>query len=528
MKRFAALYRALDDTTATLEKVAAIASYFRDEPPRDAVWALFVLLGKPRRVVLPSSALRAHFMALGLIPEWLYEESRAHVGDTAETVALLLEAFGFEKSDALELPLHQWLEDQSDRLRKASNDEARAIVHDWWRGVPANEVLVLHKLLGGGLRVGVSAALVIRGLAAALETDVTKLANRLAGEFKPTVAFWESLTQEDAERLESQPYPFMLAHSLEPDFEVTDEWQYEWKWDGIRAQVLKRGGNLYLWSRGEGNVTQQFPDLLERLHDLPDGTVLDGEIVAGTADAVLPFAVLQTRLGRKTVTAKEINAAPVTLLAYDLLEQDGTDIRALPLSERRSRLEGLLEQYPVVTATELLRPRDRDTLEGLRAASRTVNAEGLMVKRRDSPYLEGRKKGYWFKHKIDPFALDAVLIYAQAGTGRRSNLFTDYTFALRDGDELVSFAKAYSGLSDAEIAELDRWIRAHTTQKFGPARAVEPNQVFEIAFEGIAESKRHKSGIAVRFPRILRWRKDKTPLEADTLETARALLGASP
>jgi DNA ligase 1 len=524
MKRFVQLFRELDETTSILEKVEALASYFREAPPRDAVWALFVLLGKPRRAVLPSSVLRAHFMSLGLIPDWLYEETRAHVGDTAETVALLLESYGFEKDAALELPLHQWLEDEASRMRGLSLEQTRDIVLRWWRSVPSDEVFLLHKLMGGGFRVGVSSGLVVRGLAVALGRDASFLENRLAGEFKPTVEFWNSLLVDDAERLESQPYPFMLAHALEPEFEPSDAWQYEWKWDGIRAQVLKRSGSVYLWSRGEGNVTTQFPELAKRLEELPDGTVLDGEIVAWKEEAVLPFAVLQTRLGRKTVTNKEIEAAPVNLLAYDLLEENARDIRALPLEERRAKLEALLQAHPIVQPTELMHPQDRDTLERLRLAARTVNAEGLMIKRRDSAYLEGRKKGYWFKHKIDPYTLDAVLIYAQAGTGRRSNLFTDYTFALWSDGELVSFTKAYSGLTDAEIAELDKWIRAHTTQKFGPARAVEPLQVFEIGFEGIAESKRHKSGIAVRFPRILRWRTDKTPFEADTLETARALL----
>jgi DNA ligase 1 len=518
------LFRELDETTSILEKVEALAMYFREAPPRDAVWALFVLLGKPRRAVLPSSILRAHFMSLGLIPDWLYEEARAHVGDTAETVALLLESFDYEKDKALELPLHQWLEDQASRMRGLGLEQTRQIVLGWWRSVPSDEVFLLHKLMGGGFRVGVSSGLVVRGLAVALERDAAFLENRLAGEFKPTVEFWDSLLTADAERLESQPYPFMLAHSLESDFEPSSEWQFEWKWDGIRAQVLKRSGTVYLWSRGEGNVTAQFPELAQRLEALPDGTVLDGEIVAWRDDTVLPFAVLQTRLGRKTVSSKEIQAAPVTLLAYDLLEDHGADIRALPLSERRARLEALLDQNPIVQVTELLHLQDIATLERMRLAARTVGAEGLMVKRRDSAYLEGRKKGYWFKHKIDPYTLDAVLIYAQAGTGRRSNLFTDYTFALWSDGELVSFTKAYSGLTDVEIAELDKWIRAHTTQKFGPARAVEPALVFEIGFEGIAESKRHKSGIAVRFPRILRWRNDKLPTEADSLETARALL----
>ena len=261
MKRFVELFRALDDTTSTLEKVEALAEYFRAAPPRDAVWALLVLLGKPRRAVLPSSVLRAHFMSLGLIPDWLYDESRAHVGDTAETVALLLEAFGYEKDATLELPLHVWLEDQAARVRGLNLEASRGIVLEWWRGVPADEIFVLHKLMSSSFRVGVSSGLVVRGLALALERDVSLLENRLAGEFKPTVMFWESLLNDDAERSASQPYPFMLAHGLEPNFQPSAEWQFEWKWDGIRAQALKRDGAVYLWSRGEGNVTVQFPEI---------------------------------------------------------------------------------------------------------------------------------------------------------------------------------------------------------------------------------------------------------------------------
>jgi DNA ligase 1 len=323
-----------------------------------------------------------------------------------------------------------------------------------------------------------------------------------------------------------QPYPFMLAYGLEEGFEPSGEWQLEWKWDGIRAQVIHRTEAFFIWSRGEDLVTEQFPDLVETLKDLPQGTVLDGELVAWAGEQPHPFALLQTRLGRKKIGAKELGSAPVHLMAYDLLELNGEDIRSHPLSTRRDKLERLLQRVTLerVHMTELLSANSREELEALRLQARERGAEGLMIKRKDSPYLEGRKKGYWWKHKIDPYTLDAVLIYAQAGTGRRSNLFTDYTFGLWENGELVPFAKAYSGLNDSEIAELDRWIRTHTLNKFGPARAVEQEQVFEIAFEGIAASKRHKSGIAVRFPRILRWRKDKPAAEADTLENALRLL----
>ncbi|MER3555140.1 MAG: ATP-dependent DNA ligase [Meiothermus sp.] len=535
MKDFARLYAALDSTTSTNEKIARLEAYFRAADPKDAVWALYILLEKARKSVVTSNVLRKHFLSLGLVPEWLFEESRAHVGDTAETVALLLVSLGFGKGEAWELPLHVWMETEIPKARvkakgtskEFTEERQRELLLTWWRHLPEDEVYILHKILTGAFRVGVSSGLVLKALAAALDADLPSLTHRLTGDWEPTEAFYRSLTDQGGPALNpSQPYPFMLAYPLEPEFQPGPQWQLEHKWDGIRAQVIRRAGETFIWSRGEDLVTGQFPELVEAFEGVPDGTVIDGEIVAWGEGRPLLFSVLQTRLGRKKVTEKERREAPVHLMAYDLLEQDGLDLRAESLEARRGRLEAFLEIHPIdrVHLTELLSARDREELERLRVEARERGAEGLMVKRKDSPYLEGRKKGYWWKHKVDPYALDAVLMYAQAGSGRRSNLFTDYTFGLWDGDRLVPFAKAYSGLTDGEIAELDRWIRQNTLDKFGPARTVRPVQVFEIAFEGIAPSARHKSGIAVRFPRILRWRKDKRPFEADTLGAAFALL----
>ena len=538
----------MDGTTATNSKVAALREYFQEAKPENAVWALYLLMRKQRRKVLTSRVLREVYLSMSDTPEWLVKDAQAHVGDTAEAIALLVRASPPEqkkegrrkkKESKIEKdkPLHVWLESEIPKAQGASDEEKRELVLRWWRELPPEDIFVLHKILTGSFRVGVSSTLVTRALAEALEIDKAILTHRLMGDFPPTKEFFENLNDPDAlGTLPAQPYPFLLAYQVELDVverEGLEQYRVEWKWDGIRAQAVKREGELNLWSRGEDLISGQFPELSETLLGLPDGTVVDGEVVAWDGEMPSPFNDLQRRLGRKKVGKKILAEVPTHFLAYDLLEEKGEDIRALPLSERRWRLEHLLSitELKRVTLTESLQVKTLDDLETLRNDARGVNAEGLMLKRLDSPYLVGRRKGLWWKHKVDPYTLDAVLIYAQAGTGRRANLFTDYTFALWTGEpgkggELVSFTKAYSGLTDEEIAKLDRWIRANTNDRFGPVRSVTPVQVFELAFEGIAESKRHKSGIAVRFPRILRWREDKPPEEADSLETARALLDA--
>ena len=532
MKRFAELFAQLDATTATNQKVAALRAYFETAKPENAVWALHLLTGKLRRKTLTSRALREIYLSTSDLPEWLVKDAAAHVGDTAEAVALLLNANPLPRGERLELPLYKWLEEEIPKAAKASDEEKRDLVLSWWAALPYDELFVLHKILTGSFRVGVAATLVVRALAEALDLDAPVLTHRLMGDFPTTPEFYRSLADEQHEGVrDSQPYPFLLAYGVELGTIANDglhAYQLEWKWDGIRAQAVKRSSEVFLWSRGEDLVTKQFPELAEAFLQLPDGTVLDGEIVAWDGTMPLPFNNLQKRLGRKKVGEKVLQETPTHYLVYDVLEEDGQDLRDEPLETRRERLEQILETHPLerVTLTETLHATNLDELEALRNEARNVNAEGIMLKRKDSPYLVGRRKGLWWKHKVDPYTLDAVLLYAQAGTGRRANLFTDYTFALWQDDELVPFTKAYSGLTDVEIGKLDRWIRAHTLERFGPVRSVAPEQVFELAFEGIAASKRHKSGVAVRFPRILRWRQDKPPAEADTLETALALLEA--
>lgn len=548
MKQFTQLFKAIDATTSTNAKVSALQSYFRAEKPRNAVWALYLLLGKTRKRLITSRILREIFLQISDIPEWLFEESYSHVGDSAETIALLLRDTPIQKTGASDADgdtsLHVWMEDiipQVKQLQKTDEDYLRDLVIDWWANLSDSEIFVLNKVLTGSFRVGVSSKLVVKALAAEYGLTEAVITHRLMGDIEPTAAFYEALIDPDeTDTAPSQPYPFFLAAPIDIEkFQTEDvrEWQVEWKWDGIRAQMIYRADQVFIWSRGEDLVTHQFPEFEPALRQFPDGTVLDGEIVCWDGEKPLDFNFLQKRLGRKRVTKKLSAENPVHFLVYDLLEKGGEDVRKWPLSERRTALTTLIDRHMDGEKARIsyAEPLEIDSLEALetwRSRSRDYGSEGLMLKAKSSPYLVGRKRGYWWKHKVDPMTLDAVLIYAQAGTGKRANLFTDYTFALwKQGSTddaadrtLVPFTKAYSGLDNKEIEKLDRWIRRNTLEKFGPVRSVKPFHLFEIGFEGIAESKRHKSGIAVRFPRILRWRNDKPIEEADTLDNAIALL----
>jgi DNA ligase-1 len=533
MRRFSRLYEALDRTTSTNEKVRALAAYFREAPPADAAWAVYFLTGRRIKRLLQARLLAGWALELAGTPEWLFEESYASVGDLAETIALLLDAAGIEKGGE-DLPLSAWVEERILPLRGLPVEEQRRQVTGWWSGLDRWPAFVLNKLLTGELRVGVSQTLVERALAEVAGLPPPALAHRLMGAWEPTAAFYESLLVAAGAPAEddSRPYPFYLASPLEaPAADLSTlgdrgDWLVEWKWDGIRAQLLRRGGAVYLWSRGEELITERFPELARAAQALlPDGTVLDGEILAWRDGRPLPFAILQRRIGRKKLTDKVLAEAPVVFVAYDLLEDEGRDRREAPLAERRAILERRVENgRPFFLPSPAVEAPAWEGVARVREEARERGVEGLMLKRLTSPYRTGRRKGDWWKWKIDPFQVDAVLVYAQAGHGRRANLLTDYTFAVWADGELVPFAKAYSGLTDPEIAALDGWIRRHTLQKFGPVRAVEPVQVFEVAFEGIARSPRHRSGVAVRFPRIARWRSDKTADQADTLETVQALL----
>ena len=532
MKLFTELYVELDQTNKTNEKIEVLRSYFERAESRDAAWAFFFLSGRKPRQIVPSKLLRQWAIEQAGIPEWLYAESRDTVGDGSETVALLL------PNNALidETPLHIMVEQRLLPLRVAGEEVQHEEVIKTWTGMSYSQRLVYNKLISGSFRVGVSQQLVIRALSQISGLPPDMIAHRAMGDWEPTAEFYEHLIDPTVDADETpiaRPYPFHLAYQA--DFPIDElgppkDWQAEWKWDGIRAQVIKRGGEVFIWSRGEDLITERFPEIAAAAEHLPDGTVLDGEILPWR-EKVLPFTELQKRIGRKNLSAKILADVPVIIQAYDLLEFGGKDVRAEPFARRRQMLEeviGSLDEndQTAIRTTESVNAADWKQLAKVREKSRTLGVEGFMLKRLDSPYRTGRHRGDWWKWKIDPLTVDAVLIYAQKGTGKRANLFTDYTFAVWKGDELVPFAKAYSGLTDAEIRKVDRFVRDNTLETFGPVRSVKPEHVFEIAFEALQRSTRHKSGVAVRFPRILRWREDKSVEEADSLETIYAMLDA--
>jgi len=525
MRDFSRLYAALDATTSTNAKVAAMADYFAVAGSADAAWAVYFLSGRRLKRLVGAARLREWLVAAVDLPAWLVEASYADVGDLAETVALLMEGHAEPGEQVPELAV--LLRDELLPLARATEPEQRTRVLGWWRRLAFRERFLFTKLLTGALRVGVSQSLLARALSRHSGVPRATLQHRLMGEWQPTASFFEALVDPDT-RVEdaSKPYPFFLASPLEQPAAKLGEprqWLAEWKWDGIRGQLIRRQGQVFLWSRGEELVTPRFPEIEAAAGTLPDGVVLDGEILAWR-DGVLGFQALQRRLNRKTVSERLAAEVPVTFLAYDLLEQDGEDLRPLPQRERRRRLE-LLVGDSALRLSEAVPFERWAQLADEREQSRARGVEGLMLKRLDAPYGTGRTRGAWWKWKVDPLTIDAVLIYAQAGHGRRASLFTDYTFAVRDGDgALLPIAKAYSGLTDREIVELDRWIRQHTRERFGPVRSVDPEHVFELSFEGIAPSSRHKSGIALRFPRIHRWRRDLSPADADSLDAVEALM----
>lgn len=527
MRRFAALYRDLDQSTATLRKRAALVAYFRQAPPADAAWALRFLAGGKLARIANGRELRDWVAQASGLDAWLVDESIAQVGDIGETATLLVDEPAPDRRE--DRSLASWIEEILLPVAGADPQRRRDAVLRAWEVLPADERLVFNKLITGSLRVGVSQRAVQQALAELSGLDIALIAQRMMGPWSADAdAMARLLAPADAAVEPAQPYPFFLASPLEgPPGELgaIDAWLLEWKWDGIRLQLLKRGGEPALWSRGEERLDGRFPEIERAAARLPDGCVLDGELLAWSDDGLLPFSALQRRIGRLRPGPKLMAEVPMRVQVYDLLERDGRDLRAMPLHERRLHLRDLLDAVadPRLQLSREVEATDWGHAARLRAGSRASGVEGLMLKRRASPYQVGRRRGDWWKWKTDPLTIDAVLVYAQVGSGRRSTLFTDYTFAVWDGDALVPVAKAYSGLTDAEIAVLDRWIRAHTLERFGPVRSVQPLQVFEIGFEGVNASSRHKSGVAVRFPRILRWREDKTAAQADRLDALRAL-----
>ena len=548
MKAFQALFDQLDSIKSTRAKVSLLADYFRRVPSADSAWALSLLVGKRRRRLITGRRLRDILRDQGGMPEWLISDCYAQVGDSAETISLLWPAVKDQIKCCESIlpnihadhPLHWWMETLLPAIAGQEAATQSQAVLQLWRTIPESQHFIANKLLTGGFRVGVSTGFVSRAVAEAFELDEDLVVQRLMGGFIPSAANFEQLTatiSTQEQHCSGKPYPFFLASPLDPAKLITttpNKWMLEWKWDGIRGQLIQRGGSVYLWSRGEELVNDTFPEIVNLGTALPEGTVLDGELICWKENENQPlgFDQLQRRLGRKQVGKLLKQDCPVRFIAYDLLENEGKDCRHQPLHKRIQTLTKLINETNHKEKWRLMKSSswrldDLSSLDQQRQRAKTFKAEGLMLKHTDSAYLSGRKRGYWWKYKLEPMTLDAVLIYAQAGSGRRANLFTDYTFGLWNGEKdskLVSFAKAYSGLNDTEIVELDKWIRKNTVERYGPTRAVKQELVFEIAFEGIHPSKRHKSGLAVRFPRILRWRRDKLGKDADQIKTAEKLI----
>jgi len=536
MKAFAQLFLSLDETNKTNEKVRVLKEYFLSVPDTDKMHMLALFTGRKPKRQINATLVRTWAMEMAHIPVWLFEESYQVVGDLAETITLLLP----KSTNSSNKTLTEWIA-EINQLGAKTEEERKQWLISSWEMLDAQERFVFNKLLTGGFRIGVSQNLVVKALADISKLDSATITHRIMGNWSPEEYTFEQLMAEEGASDDiSRPYPFFLAYPIQETSEKqkspdelqlalgdAGEWQAEWKWDGIRAQMIKRDDKIFIWSRGEDLATEKFPELHPFLMALPNGTVLDGEILSFQNGLPMPFNVLQTRIGRKNLSKKILEESPVAVIAYDCLEYAGEDIRNKTQSERREILEQVQAEtrHPeIFRISALIDFKSWDELSEIRGQSRSMIAEGIMLKRKSAAYQVGRRRGDWWKWKIDALSIDAVMIYAQKGHGRRADLYTDYTFAVWDGDKLVPFAKAYSGLTDEEIRKVDNFVKRNTLEKFGPVRTVKPQLVFEIGFEGINYSTRHKSGVALRFPRILRWRTDKPMEEADTLETLRALL----
>ena len=535
MKRFAELIMKLATTTKTTAKLEAIRTYFSEANSDDKIWVIALFTGRRPKRSVNSALLRASCMKAANIDPWLFEECYHTVGDLAETISLLIPESNIDTKDLVKYSLSHYM-NLLRNIGKEDDDVKALFVTEAWTQMNRSEIFVFNKLMTGGFRIGVSQKLMVNAIAKTTDVSPSIIAHRIMGDWNPaTISFDELMSTEHSAADDSKPYPFYLAYAIENEVNELgneNDWQAEWKWDGIRGQIIKRNDELFVWSRGEELMTDKFPEykILQQL--MPNGTAIDGEIISLAAPpedgnfAPLPFAALQTRIGRKNITSKQLQEAPVGFIAYDIIEENGTDIRMISMEERRKKLEEMIHaiNVPFLHLSPIIEFKKWDELIAIRKQSRDKGSEGIMLKRKNSIYKDGRKRGDWWKWKIDPLTIDAVMIYAQKGSGRRSNLYTDYTFAVKDGDKLVAFAKAYSGLTDKEFAEVDNFVKRNSIEKFGPVRTVKPELVFELAFEGIAESKRHKSGVALRFPRMNRWRKDKKVEDINTLDDLKMML----
>ncbi len=524
---WAQLFDELDASNKTNDKVAALLTYLNVASDKDKLWLIALFTGRKPKKPIKAMDMRTWAASASNVEPWLFEECYAVVGDIAETIALLFA--NKNTGETLQFSLAELMQEIV-QMASFSQDEKRHLLQERWLQLDKNTCFLYNKFLTGGFRIGVSQQLLVQALSKHLQKPAPEIAHRLMGNWQPTLHTFEELFLQDlANQEDAKPYPFYLSYPIESDVsELGDiaDWQAEWKWDGIRIQLIKRNNQAFLWSRGEELISENFPELIASATHLPNGTVIDGELLAYKNQEALPFNLLQKRITRKKPSAKMIETCPCAIIAYDVLEFDGIDVRSKSLSERRKVLEQIITQngFGLIQLSPVLDSGNWEMLAKLREESKSQKAEGLMLKRKSSPYQNGRKRGDWWKWKVNPMHIDAVLVYAQKGHGRRADLYTDYTFALWHEGKLQTFTKAYSGLTDKEMIEVDQFVKKNTLEKFGPVRTVTPQLVFEIGFEGLQESTRHKCGVALRFPRILRWRRDKSAEEANTLEELKKLI----
>ena len=529
MNKFSQLFNDLDESTKTNDRLDHLVKYLIESAPEDSIWVCWFLAGNRIKGAIKTSELRTFASERSGLPLWLLEECYDRVGDLAETISLLVSTEGEGEIISLSELIGKFIEP----MIGMNTEERRQNIFTVWDFLGEKDFLPFHKLLTGGFRMGVSKGNLCKALARVGGVQPAIIAQRLTGNWSPKTLTLEGILnpEDDGGRL-CQPFPFCLANPLQEEAEnlgSVDDWQVEWKWDGIRAQLINRGGTCMIWSRGDESVGHSFPEVMNAGKWLPGDLCIDGEILAWGQDGLRSFSRLQARLGRKEPGPTILKRDPVRFQAYDLLRLDGIDMRKISLDERREKLEAILSSLPPdfpIGLSPLIEKKSWANLTKLREESRDRGVEGFMLKRKNSIYESGRVKGSWYKWKVDPYLADMVVVSAQLGHGKRSNLYSDYSLAVWDEHgELVTVAKAYSGLSDNEIEKVDQFVRKNITGKFGPVRSVKPILVFEIAFEGARSSGRHKSGVALRFPRINRWRTDKKIEDADTLEIIRGFTG---
>ncbi len=540
LKKFSELFGDLDSINSTNNKIEVLKNYFLSNDPIDNSWAIYLLTGKSNKRFISGRYLKNLFSQIYEYPQWLIDTCYLKVGDSAEVITLLLKnKTNSRKKKLSNISLNELLSETIPALSKLNEVEKNLEIKHLWETLPEDNHLIFNKILTGTFRVGVSIGLITKSISKLINIEEEIISHRLMGDFKPSIDSYEFLTKKNInlQELNSKPFPFLLANTIEDKIfkNSINDFQFEWKYDGIRMQLIKRSGNVSLWTRGQELVNESFPELVEKMSHIKDDFVLDGELLVWNfkEQIAYDFSLLQKRINRKSPSRSIQMKYPIIFIAYDLLEINGRDIREIKLENRRIELEKYFSEWQIKTENnisdilkicDLIFPKDWPDALTFKEKSRENNTEGLIIKKKTSIYSSGRKKGIWWKYKVDPMQLDAVLIYAKGGSGRRAGLYTDYSFALWKDKELIKFASAYSGLTNIEIKELDKWIRKNTIEKFGPVRSLKPEMVFEISFEKIQISKRHKSGIAVRFPRITKWRKDKKINDADSLENAYELM----